>query len=210
MARKIDLKKREEIAMATFALLQKNGFQKTSMSEIAKALNMKRPTLYWYFKDVGAICETLFAKLMFDVAIHIEEHTKDVEHPIDLLYAHMTAVHEYFAGKEELLPCMFQLWATVGARIDPNDAIALSRSYFLPRRQRYIAALEAGIAHGTVAPCDPTTLVHLVSAVVDGMLLQRITHATTELPPVNLLIWTRLLEPLKAAPSPTRTPPHDP
>ena len=200
MARQVDYRKREEIAQAAFEILRSKGFQKTSMSEIAKALGMKRPTLYWYFKDIGAIFETLLVRLMLDVGIHMEAHIREVNHPIDRLFAQIKAVDDFFATRESLIPCLLQLWAATGAGVDPEGAVAMTRSAFEPRRQLQIESVRAGIREGLIDDCDPEALVHLINSYIDGMLVQRISHPETSLPPVHDLIWTKLLNPLKLNP----------
>lgn len=78
MARTVDHKKREEIAQAAFALIRAQGVQSTSMTDIARALGMKRPTLYWYFKDLAAIFEAVLQHMLSDLAQHLLEDRKSV------------------------------------------------------------------------------------------------------------------------------------
>ena len=58
MPRRPDLARRAELAHAAFEVLRARGMQ-TSMRELADALGVKRPTLYFYFPDLGAVFETV-------------------------------------------------------------------------------------------------------------------------------------------------------
>ena len=58
MPRRPDLARRAELARAAFEVLRTRGMQ-TSMRELADALGVKRPTLYFYFPDLGAVFETV-------------------------------------------------------------------------------------------------------------------------------------------------------
>ena len=58
MPRRPDLARRAELATAAFEVLRTRGMQ-TSMRELAEALGVKRPTLYFYFPDLGAVFETV-------------------------------------------------------------------------------------------------------------------------------------------------------
>ena len=58
MPRRPDLARRAELAASAFEVLRTRGMQ-TSMRELADALGVKRPTLYFYFPDVGAVFETV-------------------------------------------------------------------------------------------------------------------------------------------------------
>ena len=57
MPRRPDQARRAELAQAAFDVLRARGMQ-TSMRELADALGIKRPTLYFYFPDLGAVFET--------------------------------------------------------------------------------------------------------------------------------------------------------
>ena len=58
MPRRPDLARRAELAHAAFEVLRARGMQ-TSMRELAEALGIKRPTLYFYFPDLGVVFETV-------------------------------------------------------------------------------------------------------------------------------------------------------
>src|SRR4029077_16620859 len=58
MPRRPDLHRRVELAQAAFEVLRTRGMQ-TSMRELAEALGVKRPTLYFYFPDLGSVFETV-------------------------------------------------------------------------------------------------------------------------------------------------------
>ncbi|MEL6182152.1 MAG: TetR/AcrR family transcriptional regulator [Myxococcota bacterium] len=203
MARTVDHKKREEIAQAAFALIRAQGVQSTSMTDIARALGMKRPTLYWYFKDLAAIFEAVLQHMLSDLAQHLLEATEAAAHPIDRLDAHARAVHGYFATRRDIIPCLIELWTSSqkGGTLDADRAMAFTQMYAQPRRQRMIDDLRKGIEEGIVAPCDPEAIVQLVIAVVDGMLVQQLLRPAHQIPPVHDALWEHVLRPLKRNPS---------
>src|SRR5215468_7998739 len=58
MPRRPDQERRTALAAAAFEVLRARGMQ-TSMRELAEALGLKRPTLYFYFPDLGAVFESV-------------------------------------------------------------------------------------------------------------------------------------------------------
>ena len=66
MARTPDLARRAELARAAFEVLRTRGVQ-TSMRELADALGVKRPTLYFYFPDLGAVFESVLDETYRDM-----------------------------------------------------------------------------------------------------------------------------------------------
>lgn len=196
MPRPVDPKRREDIAQAAFELLKAQGATRMTMSGIAQALGMKRPTLYWYFKDIGAIFDAVLERILAESAVYVLEHMSGAsKHPIDVLIAYMESVHGFFAGREEDLLALVQLWA-VGNPNAPGEVLERTRRYFEPRRSALLAVLENGIEAGLVTPCDHEAVLDLISALVDGMLLHRITRKL-ELAPLHGLIRQTLLEPLR-------------
>ena len=71
MARTPDLVKRAEIAEQSFEFIRTRGFQKRTMRDIAKALGMKRSTLYWYYRDLGGIFEAVAVGGLGNAAIDL-------------------------------------------------------------------------------------------------------------------------------------------
>ena len=61
MPRRPDLARRAELATAAFEVLRARGMQ-TSMRELADALGVKRPTLYFYFPDLAAVFDSVNAQ----------------------------------------------------------------------------------------------------------------------------------------------------
>jgi len=199
MARRVDEDKRVAIAEAALALLRERGAHRTSMSDIAKALGMKRSTLYWYFGDLNAIFEAVFERLLDDLGRYLAARFRGLTHPIDLLDAHLVAVHDYYDGREDEVVFLLQLWAVTGSD-QPGRALELTRRYFVPRREAAKALVRQGIARGTVAPCDPEALVDTVAAIVDGLLVHRVTNRIPAGPSLAF-VRTHLLAPLKRAPA---------
>ena len=200
MARKPDIQKRKAIAAAAFQLMRDRGVHNTSMSDIAKAVGMKRPTLYWYFKDMSAIFEAVFLHILEDQAAFITKRVSGVSHPIDVLWAHMQAVHAYYDGQEDIVIFLFQLWG-VSTSDDPGKAVDIIARYYIPRRKAAKALIRQGIEKGLVAPCDPDALVELCAALIDGLLVHKV-QGNVAMQPMYDMVWERFLAPLKLSPPP--------
>src|SRR3954466_4402862 len=90
MPRRPDLARRAELARAAFEVLRTRGMQ-TSMRELANALGIKRPTLYFYFSDVGAVFETVLEQLYQALTEAVLAGVREHDHPIDRLRAAIDA-----------------------------------------------------------------------------------------------------------------------
>lgn len=198
MPRTVDHSKRDHIAQVALELMLERGAPSVSMSDIARAVGMKRPTLYWYFKDLGAIFEAVLLRVLTEHDAFVRAQVDAVEHPVDALYAQMVAVDAFFTGREGVVLVLFQLWGA--AYGGSSTALDLGKRFLGPRRGAAIARLEEGVEAGVVAPCDPARLVDFVSACINGALVQRVS-LTGNPSVVHETVWETVLKPLKREPS---------
>lgn len=187
--------RRLEIALAAVDALRERGFS-LSMSELAAALSMKRPTLYFYFKDLDGILELYVTHILAEEAQHVAGSLADVEHPIDLLEAIMRESHAFFAarGLEDWIVVLTQwIGSSQGAR---DRFIAMVRAHQAPVRELMIETLQLAIADGRVAPCDPRAVWDLIHIVVDGGMIHQVLSDVDPLPVLDLVRRT-VLAPLR-------------
>ncbi len=192
MPRRPDLVRRTELAHAAFEVLCARGMQ-TSMRELAGALGVKRPTLYFYFPDLGAVLETVLEHTYKTFAEEMLARVKQVEHPLDRLRTVATATVEFHRERPNLIGGLFQLWAMGGGG---GAVLDRERKMVLLGREAMIADLRGGIARREVKPCDPERVVELVLAVVDGVLVHHVLGIASADRVIEELV-DRVIEPLR-------------
>lgn len=198
MARPVDTEKREALAQQAFEHIKAQGFERVTMSSLARALEMKRSTLYWYFNDIHAIFEVVLESLLKAQDAFIVERVRQQAHPLDLAMDYIRAVHGFYAQRADVIVLLFQFWALAGT--SPQRALAQLRAHHIPRRQLAVAALEAGIESGHIAACDVEVVVSTLSAMVDGLLVQLVVDPSIDLSARHALIFNAILEPLRLTP----------
>lgn len=171
MPRRPDLERRHQLARAAFDVLRVRGMQ-TSMRELADALGVKRPTLYFYFPDLGAVFETVLDQMYREITTEITTKAMQQAHPLDRLRAVVDATLAFHKERPQLIGGLLQLWA-VGGR-DVANLLERERKVVIAGRDALVADLRAGIARKEVLPCDPARVVDLVLAVVDGVLVHHV------------------------------------
>src|SRR5688572_15464080 len=193
MPRRPDLARRADLANAAFEILRARGMQ-TSMRELADALGVKRPTLYFYFPDLGAVFETVLEQTYRDLAASVIAATRELTHPLDRLQAIVEATLAFHRERPQLIGGLLQLWA-VGGR-DVNAVLDRERQIVIGARDALVGDLRAGIARKEVRPCDPARIVDLVLAVVDGVLVHHVL-GIARADDVVLELSERIIEPLR-------------
>lgn len=202
MPRTVDKERRTELARRALDVLRARGIGRTTMSELAEALGVKRPTLYFYFRDLTGLLHASIEDVYRGWLTHVTARVIGIEHPIEALGELARATVEYNRGRRDLVLLLFQLWAAGDA--DPEELMARSRAANDPLRAELVNRIRAGIDKKIVARCDPERIVELVLVVLDGALVHEVTRGTPGAPVVEEL-WERVLAPLVVErPSPRR------
>src|SRR5215470_5388177 len=114
MPRRRDLARRVELARSAFEVVRARGTQ-TSMRELADALGVKRPTLYFYFPDLGAVFDGALEPLYYALAEAVVARVRAQAHPIDRLRAAIHAALAFHRERPQLIIGLLQLWGGGGA-----------------------------------------------------------------------------------------------
>lgn len=204
MARSVDKERRAELARRAIEVLRERGIGRTTMSELAEALGVKRPTLYFYFRDLTGLLHAAIEDVYRGWFAHVTARVSGISHPVEALGELARATVEYNRGRRDLVILLFQLWAAGNS--DPEELFARSRAVADPLRAELVARLRAGIEKKLVAKCDPERIVELTLVVLDGALVHEVTRGTPGAPVIDEL-WERVLAPLvldKPATKPSR------
>jgi len=194
MSRPADTQKRRELALRAVEVLQREGLE-LSMTQLADALAVKRPTLLYHFPTRAHIVELALEDLLREQAAFVLGRIGDITHPIDRLYAQLQAMHEFHRGREARIVFLSQaIAAAAGSRM--NEIIDVGNRVFQPYRRAAVELVREGVAAGTVADCDAEALVAVIRALTDGLLVQRVMTGVA-LEPIHEFLWTHLLAPLK-------------
>lgn len=198
MARPVDPEKRRELARRAAVVLEREGLE-ISVARLAEALDVKRPTLLYHFPTYAEILEVALEDVLTEQAGVVLAEIVKHAHPIEQLFAQLKAVHAFHSGKEKRIVFLSQgIAATAGARLP--EILERAGRVFEPYRRALADRIRAGIADGSVAPCDADALVGLVRALMDGLIIQRVASGI-DLAPHHELIWTVMLAPLVRTPA---------
>ncbi len=198
MGRRPDLERRADILSRALQVLRERGVHGTSMTELAAALGVKRPTLYWYFKDVGDLFDAAFDEANHQALTAVTVRMADQGHTVDRLAAMVEGMVEHWQGRRGEIIVLFQLWAA-GRSGDPAGVLARGEELLLPFRAGMIDLIEAGQARGEVVACDPEGVADAVLAVMHGALVHLVAREA-DLSPMLATVRERFLEPLKVVP----------
>jgi len=193
----MDMVKRRELALAALEVLREQGLQQATMSGLAKALDIKRPTLYFYFPSIPDLFVALVEILREDELAWVAERMQGHAHPIDALAVFLRAEHAFVVerGLDDVMLLMTSFWAS-GSREHRDRFRGLVLKDLLPAREMFIGLLKLGIASKQVRECNVEAVVDLIFAIQDGILVQGGVREL-DVEPVFTLVEDTVLAPLR-------------
>ncbi len=161
----------EEILEIALTVMEEEGVNGLSLSEVARRLGVKPPSIYKYFDSLMAIYDALFERGQRANTEVMLDAMKRVEPGLHALAAMLEASCRWCVGNPALAQLMF--WRLVPGFV-PTPA-AMAPSVEMVRLQR--EALADAAASGQLGPgADSDEALFLVSIFVSGLLGQALAN----------------------------------
>ena len=94
--------KRATILATAESVLIKHG-KNATMGDIAKALDMDKSSLYYYYKGIPEILNAILDQEYYDFSVHINEIRKDNKSHVDVLREMIRVIMEFYHDNLEIL-----------------------------------------------------------------------------------------------------------
>ncbi len=195
MPRTVDQERRTDLALRSLAFVRSQGMRRVTMSELAVALGMGRPALYWYFKNMGEVFEAVLAVILERQRTFLLARMTGTDDPLALAEVWLRGVCAFYAEDPQLLAVLIQFWA-MGDPEHPAKVLEATRDYAVQLQDAATLLLGEAMARGQLADCNVQTLVELCAATLDGLLIQQVRQGTDPLPALDLFC-RRVLDPLR-------------
>lgn len=133
--------KRATILASAESVLIKHG-KNATMGDIAKALDMDKSSLYYYYKGIPEILNAILDREYYDFSVHINEIRKENKAHIDVLREIIRVILEFYHDNLEIL--LIILTRIFPLFIDPEtreDSTAIN-SYMDSYREANVLMLE--------------------------------------------------------------------
>jgi len=160
---------REDILYAAAEVLQRSGYEATTMKDIAAAVNLTAASLYHHFRSKDAlllaVLEQGMAEILRQITPIVESDQPAAERLRRMIYAHVTGLASNTAVGAAMV---FEIHAVrtarpPGKKASPEDHAAYAdyirrRDAFFAMRDQFEAhfrrVIEAGISAGEFRPVD--------------------------------------------------------
>lgn len=155
--------KKRAILRAAASLFRQRGYERTRLSDIADALNVTKPTLYYYVKNKEDILVEIQQTGLDEIADELNSLRRSEQSGADALRRVIVRYANWATG--EFGVCVARHFV---ARLSPeNDARLRKARRTLDRRIR--ATIERGIDDGSLCPCEPWVVAAAVVGAINWM-----------------------------------------
>jgi AcrR family transcriptional regulator len=196
MARTIDEEKHLELAYRAFDVILDKGVFQTSLTEIARELEMSRTSLYWYFKSIPEILLTVFRDRKQKEEEMLTKHLQNIEDPLELLKISIREIYNFYKETRGYNTLYFQMDYK---GVDPSlrELINEDEKEIGELREYVISLLHKGIQKKQLLPHTPEHLMDLVLTFIGGLLLYDDVESGQDMEAVIDLFLMRVLDPLR-------------
>ena len=161
----------EEALDHAVAILVADGVGAVTVSEIARRMGMRAPSLYKYFPSLNAIYDALFARGNFEINAWVDDAVRDVEPGLERVLAASRAVLRWVDAAPGLAQLMF--WRPVPGFVPSAEAFQPSRALWdRVRADLATAARRRELA----ASADSDEAMRMLTIVISGIVSQQMAN----------------------------------
>ena len=170
-------KRRREIFNAAVNIFLKQGFQETSIGEIAEAAGIGRSTLYDYFKNKDDILVFFVEEEVSELTRRTEEISLQSSNLVEKLRQTMLIHLEFLAQNKELyLKLMME---TMQLSLESQQRIQLKRYAY---QDLLRSIIEQGVQQGVFRPVDQLLVARvLINSIIPVVYASRPTRTPQEM-----------------------------
>ena len=161
----------EEALDAAVAIMEQAGVGGLSMSEIARRIGMRQPSLYKYFPSLHAVYDALFARGLADTGAAIQAAVAAGPRGMVTIRAAGRALVRWAVENPALAQLLY--WRPVPGFAPTAETFAVSERLMDQLRAAFAAAVRAGELHPKAASAEAP---RLFTIVLSGLISQQMAN----------------------------------
>jgi AcrR family transcriptional regulator len=151
----------ERILLAATRLFLEQGYERTTVAEVAQEAGVSRATVFWHFSDKAGLFREAFNRLVEPFRVSIERSFEDLEPEKRL--EQQIALYQSFTTEHGVALEGFVRWA-----VETKDFRDWLIPMLLDMHQRYTGALTETISELAPPEVDPRALAVGLIVLLDG------------------------------------------
>ncbi|WP_299818643.1 TetR/AcrR family transcriptional regulator [uncultured Pontibacter sp.] len=161
MGKKAEAKK-ELILEAAKSVFGRLGYSKATLDDIAHAIGLKKPTLYYYYKSKEVLFIEAFSQEWKDSLSHLKRIAEEERNPHERMLLYIRSSLRYY--QEIVTQHTISIRVLIETRTLFQELFRESRA---KEANYYAAVIKEGIANGTYIPCEAERVGYSIMVVKD-------------------------------------------
>jgi TetR/AcrR family transcriptional regulator len=155
---------RSSILKAAVAEFAEHGIAGARTDTIARAANVNKALLYYYFEDKESLYEAVLDYVFGGLRDRVMPVLESEARPREKMLDYVGTYFDYIAANPQFPRVVQAEWMRSGARSAPMQRVA--KKYFRPIFKKVAGILRMGIAAGEFRPVNPMDFLPSVAAVI--------------------------------------------
>ena len=161
MSKKTEAKK-ELILSAAKSVFGRLGYSKATLDDIAHAIGLKKPTLYYYYKSKELLFVEAFSQEWKDSLSNLKRIAEEEQNPQERLILYIRSSLRYY--QKIVTQHTISIKVLIETRILFQELFRESRA---KEANYYAAVIKEGIANGSFIPCEAERVGYSIMVVKD-------------------------------------------
>ncbi|MDQ0198729.1 TetR/AcrR family transcriptional regulator [Neobacillus ginsengisoli] len=182
---------KDKIIAAALALFAKNGYEGTSLSEIAKAVGIQKPSIYNHFKSKEEIFFTIYENILWFHVHKVEKLIEDIKglNAKEQLFQILDLTFQYYIDYEEQ-----STFLNRAVFFPPENLKEQLHEQFMVSEEAMSAILRTvinkGMENGEIRKGNIDDFIISYYCLIDGIFIELSYYGVEKMKPRILNIWT--------------------
>ena len=169
-----EVHRRKQIIDTAIAIISREGYQKTTIANIAKEAGFTKGVVFYYFNNKDELAVQISQVLLEELRSHTREHIKNITPLSDKLKAYIQAYLEFIKQNRDKFSILMELGMNLN--LNTKDPLFSSQTFF-ECRESLAQLLSRDGKLGKISEIDTASLTAVLQGMLDGLGLQYISDS---------------------------------
>jgi TetR/AcrR family transcriptional regulator, fatty acid metabolism regulator protein len=165
----IEETRRKQIIDSAIQIIARNGFQNTSLDDIAENVNVSKGVITYHFASKTDLIHSILQFIIEDIRSNRLPCLQKQLTALEKLRAYIRADFDYFKNHPDTIITLVELWGSLGSR---QEKQAFEKATYVPGRTLLQEILSDGQSSGEFGKIDPYSSACVLQGAIDGIMLQ--------------------------------------
>jgi TetR/AcrR family transcriptional regulator, fatty acid metabolism regulator protein len=171
----IEEARRKQIIDSAIQIIARNGFQNTSLDDIAENVHVSKGVITYHFASKTELINSVLEFIVQEIRANRFPYLQKQPTALGKLRAYIEADFEFFKNHPETITALVELWGSMGSRSEKKN---FETHAYEPSRSLLQQILCNGQDAGEFIEMDTYTTACVIQAAIDGVMVQWVFNSS--------------------------------